>query len=319
MPRSEHVTSGWAGSRTRGAANQQAPAAAPAAAPTVGVEVRMHGHGGLVPRGAAKTPEQIVNAKLVRDCWKETPRGVISRAQFEAFITEAGGRMVWLNLDGGGVNFELYLPAGKGKREIRVQGQYKHGQDHFAYNSRRAEGFGLSELFYVGDDGNFVAQYAPGSFSPVLLRVTHAAPDAAFSIRALVHDLGTLAAIDSKNPRDGNWVECTADGLVRFGGGSMGWAYLDRHDIVQKSVAVYRQRPRRSGGVASMAWRRERHNSPVDVHTGPSSTTRRKPPPRRSSTRATRARPLPSRTRSRRRCSSRSARPPSPRARARRS
>lgn len=84
-------------------------------------------------------------------------------------------------------------------------------------------------------------------------------------------------------------------------------------------LSVYRQRLRRRGGVASMASRRERHNSPVDVHTGPSSPTRRKPPPRPSSTRTTRARPRNSCTRSRRRCSSRSARPPKARARARRS
>ena len=168
----------------------------PAATPTVGIEVHEHGSGALVVRGAAKTPDQIVNAKLVRDCWKETPRGIKSRAEFEAFIKQTGGRLVWLNLDGGGLNFELYLPAGKGgKREIRVQGQYLHGQNQFS-EGRLAEGFTLPTAFYVGDDGKFAAQYARGGYSPVLLRVTHAAPGAAFSIRALVQDLGALTAFD---------------------------------------------------------------------------------------------------------------------------
>ena len=279
----------------RTAARAQAAAAAeaaPAAAPTFGVPVQEHGHGALVARGAGKTPDQIVNAVLLWDCWKETPRGIKSRAEFEAFIKQIGGRVVWRNLDGGGVNFVLYLPAGKGKREIRVQGQYLHGQNFFS-QSRLAEGFALPTVFYVDGDGKFAAQYARGGYSPVLLRVSQAAPGAAFSVRALLHDLGTLAVLDSKSC-DGKWVVCTPDGLVHFGGGSMGWACLDRLDMVQGSVAVCTDNLH-AVRAASRRWRGcDTGTTLVDHHTGPSSPTRRKPPPRRSSTRTTRPRPRPS-------------------------
>ena len=253
MPWAEK-TSGWASSKTRGAATQQTPAAAPAAAPTVGVAVQEHGHGGLVVRGAAKTPDQIVNAVLLWDCWKETPRGIKSRAEFEALIKTIGGRVVWLNLDGGGVNFMLYLPAGKGgQREIRVQGQYKHGQDHFSKSNRRAEGFALPTTFYVGDDDKFAAQYARGGYSPVLLRVTHAAPGAAFSIRALVFDLATLKAYDAKSSAQ-NWVELTPSGVARFARGHLDWSALDKFDLVQKSASVCTDNVY-AVGAASRRWR----------------------------------------------------------------
>ena len=102
--------------------------AAPAPAPTAGVTVQAHGHGGLARRGAAKTPSQIVDAKLLWDCWKETARGVKSRAQFEAFCKGLGIRVQWLNLDGGGVNCILYLVMGKNKRIVPIQCQYLHAQ-----------------------------------------------------------------------------------------------------------------------------------------------------------------------------------------------
>ncbi len=196
----------------------------------------MYGRGGLAARSAAKTPDQLVNKTLVLDCWKETARGVKSRAQFEAFCKSQGIRVQWLNLDGGGVNCILYLVMGKNKRTVPIQCQYKHGQDHFALNSRRAESFGVPELLYVGDDGKIVAEYADGVFSSALLRIHHAAPDAAISVRSLLHDLETLAALDSKS-RDKNWVACSSKGRVGFNRGSKGPAFLDDFESVQKALA----------------------------------------------------------------------------------
>ena len=229
----DEVTSGWAGSRTRGAAIQQAPAAA---APTArGVLVQAHGHGALARRGAAKTPNKIVDAKLLWDCWKETARGVKSRAQFEAFCKGLGIRVQWLNLDGGGINCILYLVMGKNKRVRQIQCQYLHGQNHFNKAGKINEGFGVPELLYVDADGKLAARFADRVRSPVVLRIHHAAPDAAISVRPLYGDLATLAALDSTSR--GNWVERTRDGLVRFAAGSMGPKFIDRHDEVQKSLA----------------------------------------------------------------------------------
>jgi len=222
----------------RTAARAQAAAAAeaaPAPAPAAGVEVREHGHGALVPRGAAKTPNQIVDAKLIWDCWKETARGVKSRAQFEAFCKSQGIRVEWKNLDGGGVNCILHVMMGKSKRVRQIQCQYKHGQDHFA-ERRMAEAFGVPQLLYVDDDGKIVAEYADGVFSSALLRIHHAAPDAAISVRSLLHDLETLAALDSAS-RDKNWVACSSKGRVGFNRGSKGPAFLDDFESVQKALA----------------------------------------------------------------------------------
>mgnify|MGYP004063222855 CR=1 FL=1 len=132
----------------------------------------------LTPRGAAKTPAQVVNQTLVLDCWKETARGLKSRAQFEAFCKSQGIRVQWLNLDGGGVNCILYLVMGKNKRIVPIQCQYLHGQNHFS-EGKMAEAFGVPQLLYVDADGKLAAQFADGVRSPVVLRIHHAAPDAA--------------------------------------------------------------------------------------------------------------------------------------------
>ena len=240
MPRPEQRTPSIAqrSSLGRTAARKLAAAAeaAPAPAPTAGVTVQAHGHGGLARRGAAKTPSQIVDAKLLWDCWKETARGVKSRAQFEAFCKGLGIRVQWLNLDGGGVNCILYLVMGKNKRTVPIQCQYKYGQDHFA-ERRMAEAFGVPQLLYVDADGKLVAQFADGVRTPAPLRIHHAAPDAAISVRSLYNDLATLAALDSTSSAK-NWVERTGKGVVCFGRGSMGPKFINRHDTVQKALAL---------------------------------------------------------------------------------
>ena len=57
------------------------------------------------------------------------------------------------------------------------------------------------------------------------------------SIRPLYGDLAALAALDSKAPREKNWVTCSAKGRVGFNRGSMGGTFINRHDAVQKSLA----------------------------------------------------------------------------------
>ena len=224
----------------RTAASRLAAAGAattPATAPTIGVVVQEYGSGALVVRGTAKTPEQIVNTKLIKDCWKETARGIKSRAQFEAFCKGLGIRVEWVNLDGGGVNCILYLVMGKNKRTVQIQCQYLHGQNHFNKAGKINEGFGVPELLYVDADGKLVAQFADGARSPVVLRIHHAAPDAAISVRSLLHDLETLAALDSKAPNEKNWVACSSKGRVGFNRGSVGTAFLNHFEKVQKSLA----------------------------------------------------------------------------------